>query len=118
MADDLDRVALPPDPAEAVRDNAYFVKSLDPEDAGGQDSFRDLLRKKKQPPKDAPPEAPAAETAPPAPEIHDGLILSKKAKQLLEKEHAELAAHPPGPPPAAPPPKPGDAAPPHIHVTA
>ncbi len=93
MADDLDGVNLTSAVRQYSPGDQYRVKETDPDEAGGGRDFYDgFMRKKKQhdagdknKPSEEDPQPPLTENPIPVveQEIHDDVILSRRAQQLI-----------------------------------
>ena len=117
MADDLDGVSVKASVPVYDPGPQYRVKEMDPDEAGGGKDFYDgFLRQKnkepdkgKQPPDDSPPDPSAGNPIPVARQgdIHDDVILSPRARSLIEHDmppgelKPEEKTHPPPNPPPA-----------------
>ncbi len=125
MADDLDGVNQTSSVRQYNPGDQYRVREADPDEAGGGRDFYDgFMRKKKQQNPGGKEGESSPEQSPEMPEnpipvveqlIHDDVILSRRAKQLMEQaDTTGPAAQPKTPPPEPPPAPPAPVVPGHI----
>lgn len=131
MADDLDGVNQTSPVRQYNPGDQYRVRETDPDEAsGGRDFYDGFMRKKKQQQNaDDKPEERSAEQSPQTPEnpipvveqlIHDDVILSSRARQLIGQAEAPTSGNPLKiiPPEPSIPIPPATATPGHIQVKA
>ena len=93
MADDLDGVGVSSTISAYQAGNHYRVKETDPDESGGGKDFYDGFMREKKDPSLSEEEAPVPEENPiPTVDrsmLHDDIILSQRAKKMLEHVDSE-----------------------------